>query len=63
MFSVLQAMNPAVRGGDPEAAEKFRQELGKARKHIEFCCIIYKMQLAGGRHSYTSTLGGQYLGT
>ena len=50
MLSKLQAMNPAVRGEDPEAAEKFRQELGKARKHVEFCCIIYKMQLAGGRH-------------
>ncbi len=50
MISVLQAMNPAVKGEDPEAAERFRQELGKARQHIEFCCIIYKLQLAGGRH-------------
>lgn len=50
MFSVLQALNPAASGEDHEAAEKFRQEQGKARKHIVFCCIIYKMQLAGGRH-------------
>ena len=50
MISVLQAMNPAVKGEFPEAAVRFRQELGKARQHIEFCCIIYKLQLAGGRH-------------
>ena len=63
MFSVLQAMNPAVRGEDPEAAEKFRQELGKARKHVEFCCIIYKMQLAGGRHFlHEHPWGGKILG-
>ena len=50
MFSALQAMNPAVKGSDPEKVDRFRQELGKARKHLEFCCLMYEYQLDRGRH-------------
>ena len=50
MFPVLQAMNLAVKGSDPEKADRFRQELVKARKHLEFCCLMCKQQLDRGRH-------------
>ena len=34
MFSVLQCMNPAIKGADQEAVARFREQFGKARKHV-----------------------------
>ena len=50
MFSQRQALNPAVRGHDEEAVRQFREELGKARRHIEFCCSLYEFQMKRGAH-------------
>ena len=50
MFSALQCMNPALKGTGADAVAKFREELGKARRHVEFCCEIYEYQLRRGAH-------------
>ena len=43
-------MNPAIKGADQEAVARFREQLGKARKHVEFCCKLYEYQLKRGAH-------------
>ena len=50
MFSVLQCMNPSIKGADQEAVAGFREQLGKARQHVEFCCKLYEYQLKRGAH-------------
>ena len=50
MFSALQTFNPALKGNDEQATSKFREELGKARRHVEFCCSLYAYQIQRGRH-------------
>ena len=50
MFSILQSMNPAIKGTDQDAVARFREQLGKARRHIEFCCGLYEHQLRRGAH-------------
>ena len=34
MFSALQTFNPALKGNDEQATNKFREELGKAGRHV-----------------------------
>ena len=50
MFSQLQALNPAMKGNNEEAVSRFREELGKARRHIVFCCSLYEYQIKQGAH-------------
>ena len=35
---------------DPEWMMRYETELGKAKKHMEFCCSLYRHQLEQGRH-------------
>ena len=50
MFSILQSMNPAKKGTGQDAVARFREQTGKARGHIEFCCRLYEHQLRRGAH-------------
>ena len=49
-FSMLQELNIAVNGNKPGWMERFHIEKEKAKKHVEFCCSLYKYQLDQGRH-------------
>ena len=50
MFSHTQALNPGTRGDNEEAVRNIREELGKARRHIEFCCSLDEFQMKRGAH-------------
>ena len=49
-FSVLQELNKAVHGNNPEWLEKFARETEKAIEHVEFCSALYTYQIQQGRH-------------
>ena len=49
-FSMLQELNIAVNGHKEGWMEKFNKEKEKAKRQVEFCCVLYRQQLAIGRH-------------
>ena len=49
-FSILQELNLAVHGDKPGWKDKFEVEKAKAKKHVEFCCELYRFQIGKGRH-------------
>ena len=49
-FSMLQELNVAVHGHNPECMANFEEEKRKAKIHVEFCCTLFMEQLRQGRH-------------
>ena len=50
MFTALMRWNRAQHGSKPGWDDWHKRELDKARRHLAFCCVLYKMQVAEGRH-------------
>ena len=50
LFSLLQEINIAKHGHDPEWMEAFQKRLDKAKRHIRFCIQLYKLQMSQGRY-------------
>ena len=49
-FSLLQELHIAVHGKDPAWMARFEAAKQKAVRHFEFCCKVYRHQMANGRH-------------
>lgn len=47
---MLQQLNYARYGTDPEWRNTFSRELEKAKAHVKFCCDLYAYQMKVGRH-------------
>ena len=50
LFSILQEMSKAKRGGDPQWMAAFEKKLEQAKVHVRFCCLLYRMQAQAGRY-------------
>ena len=48
--SVLQELNKWINRDNQEWLDRFELNRQKAIRHVEFCCKLYKMQMAGGRY-------------
>ena len=49
-FSLLQELDIAVHGKDLAWMARFEAAKQKAVRHVEFCCNMYRHQMANGRH-------------
>ena len=49
-MSVLQELNKWLNRNSQEWLDKFELNRQKAVRHIEFCCRLYKLQMAAGRY-------------
>ena len=50
LFSMLQELNLAIHTNDPTWIAHFELRLEKAKRHIRFCCKLYKLQMSMGRY-------------
>ena len=49
-FSMLQELSKAVQKDNAEWNQRFQANLEKAKRHVKFCCSLYKLQSSSGRY-------------
>ena len=50
LCSSSMAWNKGMRMEDEEWQANYQMRMEKAKRHIEFCCSLYKFQMSQGRH-------------